>query len=84
MVPAAHAISIIGGHGDFISQPMQFPLTDYYTPLNGFINSPDDAEKAVHLQIKYGAKVIKVLASGGVFRRSIRPRRSRFRPRSSA
>jgi imidazolonepropionase-like amidohydrolase len=34
--------------------------------LNGFINSPEDAEKAVHLQIKYGAKVIKVLASGGV------------------
>ncbi|HXN64862.1 MAG TPA: amidohydrolase family protein [Candidatus Acidoferrales bacterium] len=66
MVPAAHAISIIGGHGDFFSQPVQFPLTDYYTPLNGFINSPDDAEKAVHLQIKYGAKVIKVLASGGV------------------
>ena len=26
-------ISIIGGHGDFISQPVQFPLTDYYTPL---------------------------------------------------
>ena len=66
IVPAAHAISIIGGHGDFLSQPPQFPLIDYYTPLNGFINSPEDAEKAVHLQIKYGAKVIKVLASGGV------------------
>ena len=66
IIPAAHALSIIGGHGDFLSQPPQFPLTDYYTPLNGFINSPEDAEKAVHLQIKYGAKVIKVLASGGV------------------
>src|SRR5690242_1643670 len=66
IIPAAHAISIIGGHGDFLSQPPQFPLNDYYTPLNGFINSPEDAEKAVHLQIKYGAKVIKVLASGGV------------------
>jgi imidazolonepropionase-like amidohydrolase len=41
-------------------------LATYYTPLNGFVNSPADAEKAVHLQIKYGAKVIKVLASGGV------------------
>ena len=30
------------------------------------MNSPADAEKAVHLQIKYGAKVIKVFASGGV------------------
>ena len=66
MVPCGHAISIIGGHGDFLNIPVQFPLTDYYTPMNGFINSPDDAEKAVHLQIKYGAKVIKVLASGGV------------------
>ena len=66
IVPCGHAISIIGGHGDFLNMPEQFPLADYYTPLNGFINSPDDAEKAVHLQIKYGAKVIKVLASGGV------------------
>lgn len=66
IVPCGHAISIIGGHGDFLNYPVQFPLTDYYTPMNGFINSPDDAEKAVHLQIKYGAKVIKVLASGGV------------------
>ena len=66
IVPCGHAISIIGGHGDFVNMPVQFPLVDYYTPLNGFINSPDDAEKAVHLQIKYGAKVIKVLASGGV------------------
>jgi len=41
-------------------------MEDYYTPLNGFVNSPQDAEKAVHLQIKYGARVIKILASGGV------------------
>lgn len=66
IVPCGHAISIIGGHGDFLNMPVQFPLVDYYTPLNGFISSPEDAEKAVHLQIKYGAKVIKVLASGGV------------------
>ncbi len=66
IIPCGHAISIIGGHGDFLNMPVQFPLADYYTPLNGFINSPEDAEKAVHLQIKYGAKVIKVLASGGV------------------
>lgn len=66
IVPAGHALSIIGGHGDFLDMPQQFPLDDYYTPLNGFINSPADAEKAVHLQLKYGARVIKVLASGGV------------------
>jgi imidazolonepropionase-like amidohydrolase len=66
IIPCGHALSIIGGHGDFINMQVQFPLDDYYTPLNGFISSPADAEKAVHLQIKYGAKVIKVLASGGV------------------
>ena len=66
IVAGAHAISTPGGHGDFIPMPPNFPLADYYTPMNGFINSPDDAEKAVHLQIKYGARVIKILASGGV------------------
>ena len=66
IVPAAHAISTPGGHGDFIPLPPNLPLTDYYTPVNGFINSPADAEKAVHLQIKYGARAIKILASGGV------------------
>lgn len=66
IIPAGHALSMIGGHGDFLDMPQQFPLDDYYTPLHGFINSPADAEKAVHLQLKYGARVIKVLASGGV------------------
>src|SRR5271155_4537295 len=66
LVPAAHAISIPGGHGDFNAQPPYLPMDDFYTPMHGFINSPADAEKAVHLQIKYGARVIKVMASGGV------------------
>ncbi len=66
MVPAAHAISIPGGHGDFLTLPPELPLDDYYIPMNGFINSVADAEKAVHLQVKYGAKVIKIMASGGV------------------
>ncbi|MBV8205315.1 MAG: amidohydrolase family protein [Acidobacteria bacterium] len=66
IIPAGHAISIPAGHGDQFTFPETLPLEDYYTPLNGFINSPADAEKAVHLQIKYGARVIKILASGGV------------------
>jgi imidazolonepropionase-like amidohydrolase len=66
LVPAAHAITIPGGHGDFFPAPPYLPMDDFYTPLHGFINSAADAEKAVHLQIKYGARVIKVLASGGV------------------
>ena len=66
IIPAAHAISIPGGHGDFYTFPQEFPLPDFYSPMHGYINSPADAEKAVHLQLKYGAKVIKILASGGV------------------
>ncbi len=66
LVPAAHALTIPGGHGDFFPAPPFLPMEDFYTPMNGFVNSPADAEKAVHLQIKYGARVIKVLASGGV------------------
>ena len=66
VIPAGHAISIPAGHGDQFTYTAKIPMADYYTPLNGFINSPDDAEKAVHLQLKYGAGVIKILASGGV------------------
>ena len=66
IVPAGHALSIPAGHGDPLTFPSNFDLEQFYTPLNGFISSPADAEKAVHLQIKYGAKVIKILASGGV------------------
>lgn len=66
VVPAGHALTIPGGHGDFFDLPAEFPLQTLYTPLHGFVNSPTDAEQAVHLQIKYGARVIKVLASGGV------------------
>ena len=66
IIPAGHALSIPAGHGDPLTFPSNFELENYYTPLNGFISSPADAEKAVHLQIKYGAKVIKILASGGV------------------
>ncbi|HEV2299522.1 MAG TPA: amidohydrolase family protein [Candidatus Acidoferrales bacterium] len=66
LIPAAHAISIPGGHGDFYDFPPDLTPENYYTPENGFINSPADAEAAVHWQLKYGAKVIKILASGGV------------------
>lgn len=66
LVPAAHPISIPGGHGDFHAQPPYLSMDDFYTPLHGFVNSTADAEKAVHLQLKFGARVIKVMASGGV------------------
>jgi imidazolonepropionase-like amidohydrolase len=66
IIPAAHALTIPGGHGDRQTLPYSLPLADLYTPLHGFVSSPADAERAVQLQIKFGAKVIKLLASGGV------------------
>ena len=66
IVPAGHALTIPGGHGDRFALPYSIPLPDLYTPLHGFVSSPEDAERAVQLQIKFGAKVIKLAASGGV------------------
>lgn len=66
IIPAAHALTIPGGHGDHFTLPYSIGFADLYTPLHGFVSSPADAERAVQLQIKYGAKVIKLLASGGV------------------
>jgi imidazolonepropionase-like amidohydrolase len=66
IIPAAHALTIPGGHGDRFALPYTMQMTDVYTPLNGFVSSPADAERAVQLQVKYGAKVIKLAASGGV------------------
>ena len=66
LVPAGNFISTPGGHGDFFDFPPEMEIEGLYTPQNGFINSPADAEAAVHWQLKYGARVIKILASGGV------------------
>jgi len=66
LVPAGNPLGVVGGHTDRYPMPVAIQLLDYYTPLNGFVASPADAEKAVQLQIKYGARVIKLMASGGV------------------
>lgn len=66
ILASGHALSVYAGHGDHFMFPYTMPMPDVYNPLNGFVTSPDDAEKAVQLQIKYGARAIKLLASGGV------------------
>ena len=66
VIPAAHALTIPGGHGDRMTLPYSIPFADLYTPLHGFVSSPADAERAVQMQIKFGARVIKLAASGGV------------------
>src|SRR5438132_4971944 len=66
VVPAGHAISPTGGHLD----PTMFQaLAPHVLPLTveeGIANGVSEVRKAVRYQIKYGAQLIKVCASGGV------------------
>jgi imidazolonepropionase-like amidohydrolase len=66
VVPAGHAISPTGGHLD----PTMFQrLAPHIMPLTveeGIANGVSEVRKAVRYQIKYGAELIKVCASGGV------------------
>ena len=63
MLVAPHAISPLGGHGDFNSYAPDLPH-----PITGpFIaDGVDEVRRAVRREIKYGADWIKVMASGGV------------------
>jgi imidazolonepropionase-like amidohydrolase len=66
VIPAGHALGVPGGHTDFVALPPEMEVEGAYTPKNGFFSSPEEAEKAVQYQLKYGAEVIKAMASGGV------------------
>src|SRR5829696_1482480 len=66
VVPAGHAITPTGGHLD----PTMFQaLAPHVLPLTveeGIANGVDEVRKSVRYQIKHGAQLIKVCASGGV------------------
>src|SRR3954471_23631151 len=66
LVPAGHAICPTGGHLD----PTMFQaFAPHVLPLTveeGIANGVSEVRKAVRYQIKHGAKLIKVCASGGV------------------
>jgi imidazolonepropionase-like amidohydrolase len=66
IVPAGHAITPTGGHLD----PTMFQaFAPHVLPLTveeGIANGVSEVRKAVRYQIKYGAQLIKVCASGGV------------------
>jgi imidazolonepropionase-like amidohydrolase len=64
--PAGHAISPTGGHLD---PTMVRNLAPHIMPLSveeGIANGVPEVRKAVRYQIKHGAKLIKISASGGV------------------
>lgn len=66
IVPAGHAISPTGGHLD----PTMFQkLAPHVLPVTleeGIADGVDEVRKAVRYQIKHGARVIKMVGSGGV------------------
>jgi imidazolonepropionase-like amidohydrolase len=70
IVPAGHAITPTGGHLD----PTMFQrFAPDILPLRveeGIANGVPEVRKAVRYQIKYGARVIKISASGGVMSHS--------------
>jgi imidazolonepropionase-like amidohydrolase len=61
--PAAHSFGITGGHCDDNGWHPDINQKDYRT---GTADGPDEIRKAVRYQVKYGAEVIKVCATGGV------------------
>jgi imidazolonepropionase-like amidohydrolase len=66
IVPAGHAISPTGGHLDPTMFQRLGPGIMPLTVEEGIANGVAEVRKAVRYQIKYGAQVIKVVASGGV------------------
>jgi imidazolonepropionase-like amidohydrolase len=64
IVAAGNSLGIAGGHCDdngFAPGVLREP-----GPLDGIVAGPEQARAAARLQIKYGADVIKVCATGGV------------------
>ncbi len=68
IIAAAYSFGATGGHCDSTYFPPSF---DSKSPFNA--DTPDEARKAVRTLRKYGADVIKVCATGGVFSRNTEP-----------
>ncbi len=61
--PAGHSIGITGGHAD---ETGFRPGILEGGPERGIVDGAEEARKAVRVQVKYGAKVIKCVATAGV------------------
>ena len=65
MFTAGKAMGSTGGHAD-PTNGYRMDLAGDPTPMNGIINGPEDAAKAVRLHYKLGDDLIKIMPSGGV------------------
>lgn len=64
IVAGAHSLGISGGHCDdngYSPGVLREP-----GPMDGIANGPEQIREAIRLQVKYGADVIKICATGGV------------------
>jgi imidazolonepropionase-like amidohydrolase len=64
MLTAAHGIGSPGGHFDDYSFPPD--RVKPWGPIEGICSGPEQCREAVRYQMKWGADVIKIAASGGV------------------
>ncbi|MGH8106022.1 MAG: amidohydrolase family protein [Arenimonas sp.] len=74
IVPAAYAFGATGGHCDSTFLP---PSLASKNPYNA--DSPEEGRKSVRELRKYGAQVIKICATGGVFSRNTEPGQQQMR-----
>lgn len=65
MLVAAHSVGTTGGHCDLNGfRPGLFGREP--GPLEGIADGPEEIRRAIRLQVKYGADVVKICATGGV------------------
>jgi imidazolonepropionase-like amidohydrolase len=68
LMVSGHGLSITGGHGDSHLAP-----EIVVTSKVGVVDSPDEARKAAREQLKHGADVLKLCATGGVMSEGTEP-----------
>ena len=68
IIPAGYAFGATGGHCDSTYFPPSMNDRNLYNA-----DSPEEARKSVRAVRKYGAQVIKICATGGVFSRNTEP-----------
>ena len=66
MVPAGHAITPTGGHLDPTTIAGMMPGALPMTVEEGIADGVDQVRRSVRYQIKHGAQLIKICASGGI------------------
>jgi imidazolonepropionase-like amidohydrolase len=66
MLVANHAIGITGGHCDGTNALLPDAFTSRQDYRSGVADGPQEVRRAVRWQIKHGADVIKICATGGV------------------